>query len=31
MQWLASVCVKRPIFASVLVLLLSVVGVAGYL
>jgi hydrophobic/amphiphilic exporter-1 (mainly G- bacteria), HAE1 family len=30
MQWLASVCVKRPIFASVLVLLLCVVGVAGY-
>jgi hydrophobic/amphiphilic exporter-1 (mainly G- bacteria), HAE1 family len=30
MQWLASICVKRPVFASVLILLLCVVGVAGY-
>lgn len=30
MQWLAEVCVKRPIFASVLVLLITVVGLAGY-
>jgi len=30
MQWLAEVCVKRPIFASVLVLLISVIGIAGY-
>ena len=31
MQWLAALCVKRPIFASVLVLLICVVGIAGYL
>src|SRR5215510_770435 len=31
MQWLASICVRRPVFASVIVLLLCVVGVAGYL
>src|SRR5215510_10767391 len=31
MQWLASICVKRPVFASVLILILCVVGVAGYL
>jgi hydrophobic/amphiphilic exporter-1 (mainly G- bacteria), HAE1 family len=31
MQWLAALCVKRPIFASVLVLVLCVVGIAGYL
>ncbi|HVH42907.1 MAG TPA: efflux RND transporter permease subunit, partial [Labilithrix sp.] len=30
MQWLAEICVKRPIFASVLVLLISVIGIAGY-
>lgn len=30
MQWLAEICVKRPIFATVLVLLVSVIGVAGY-
>ncbi len=30
MQWLAEVCVKRPIFATVLVLLISVIGFAGY-
>ncbi|MBX3223519.1 MAG: efflux RND transporter permease subunit [Labilithrix sp.] len=30
MQWLAEVCVKRPIFATVLVLLISVIGIAGY-
>jgi hydrophobe/amphiphile efflux-1 (HAE1) family protein len=30
MQWLAEVCVKRPIFATVLVLLISVIGMAGY-
>ncbi|MBX3198365.1 MAG: efflux RND transporter permease subunit [Labilithrix sp.] len=30
MQWLAEVCVKRPIFATVLVLLISVIGLAGY-
>jgi HAE1 family hydrophobic/amphiphilic exporter-1 len=30
MQWLASICVKRPVFASVLILLLTVVGIAGY-
>jgi len=31
MQWLASICVRRPVFASVIVLLLCVIGVAGYL
>ncbi len=30
MQWLATICVKRPIFASVLILVIVVVGVAGY-
>src|ERR1700742_3394809 len=30
MQWLAALCVKRPIFASVLILLLCVFGIAGY-
>jgi len=30
MQWLASVCVKRPVFATVLVLTIVVVGVIGY-
>ncbi len=31
MQWLAALCVRRPIFASVLILLVCVVGIAGYL
>ncbi|MCX5742759.1 MAG: efflux RND transporter permease subunit, partial [Proteobacteria bacterium] len=30
MQWLAQVCVKRPVFASVLILTLLVVGLVGY-
>jgi hydrophobe/amphiphile efflux-1 (HAE1) family protein len=30
-QWLAALCVKRPIFASVLILVLCVFGIAGYL
>src|SRR6478735_7083972 len=30
MQWLASVCIRRPIFASVIILALVVVGVVGY-
>src|SRR5260221_3670611 len=30
MQWLAAVCVRRPVFATVLMLLVLVVGVAGY-
>src|SRR6188768_4009731 len=30
MQWLAAICVKRPVFATVLILVLSVVGVFGY-
>src|SRR5277367_1599323 len=30
MQWLAAICVKRPIFASVLILVLCVIGLAGY-
>ncbi|MEY4581356.1 MAG: AcrB/AcrD/AcrF family protein [Pseudomonadota bacterium] len=31
MQWLASVCVRRPVFASVIILVLCVVGFAGYM
>ncbi len=30
MQWLAALCVRRPIFASVLILVLCVIGFAGY-
>ena len=30
MQWLASVCVRRPIFACVLIAVLVVVGLVGY-
>lgn len=30
MQWLAEICVKRPVFASVLTLLIVVLGLAGY-
>ncbi|MBL8943393.1 MAG: efflux RND transporter permease subunit, partial [Myxococcales bacterium] len=30
MQWLAEVCVRRPIFATVLVLLICVVGGVAY-
>src|SRR5512138_3593258 len=30
MQWLAALCVKRPIFASVLILVVCVIGFAGY-
>ncbi len=30
MQWLARVCVRRPVFAAVLMLLIVVVGIAGY-
>ncbi|HVT08438.1 MAG TPA: efflux RND transporter permease subunit [Polyangia bacterium] len=30
MQWLASVCVRRPVFASVLILFIVVVGYIGY-
>ena len=30
MQWLAALCVRRPIFASVLILILCVIGIAGY-
>jgi hydrophobe/amphiphile efflux-1 (HAE1) family protein len=30
MQWLAKVCVERPVFATVLVLLVMVVGAFGY-
>lgn len=30
MQWLAEVCVRRPVFACVLVLVLVVVGIYGY-
>ncbi len=31
MQWLAQICVRRPVFASVLMLLIFVVGIAGYI
>jgi len=31
MQWLAALCVRRPIFASVLILVICVFGIAGYL
>jgi hydrophobic/amphiphilic exporter-1 (mainly G- bacteria), HAE1 family len=30
MQWLASLCVRRPVFASVLIMSLCVIGAAGY-
>ncbi|HEY8078569.1 MAG TPA: efflux RND transporter permease subunit [Labilithrix sp.] len=30
MQWLAQVCVRRPIFATVLILMIVVIGIAGY-
>src|SRR6185295_16710293 len=30
MQWLASICVKRPVFATVIILTIVVVGVIGY-
>jgi len=30
MQWLANVCVKRPVFATVLILTIVVVGIIGY-
>jgi multidrug efflux pump subunit AcrB len=30
MQWLAALCVKQPIFASVLIILICAVGIAGY-
>jgi len=30
MQWLAALCVRRPIFASVLILMICVFGIAGY-
>jgi HAE1 family hydrophobic/amphiphilic exporter-1 len=31
MQWLAAICVRRPVFASVIMLVLTVVGAFGYL
>jgi HAE1 family hydrophobic/amphiphilic exporter-1 len=31
MQWLAAICVKRPVFASVIILVLVVIGVLGYM
>ncbi|WP_394828343.1 efflux RND transporter permease subunit [Pendulispora albinea] len=31
MQWLAAICVRRPIFATVLILVICVVGLFGYL
>src|SRR5215510_11267927 len=30
MQWLAALCVKRPVFASVLILSLTVVGIFSF-
>ena len=30
MQWLAAICVRRPVFASVIVLILTVVGLFSY-
>jgi HAE1 family hydrophobic/amphiphilic exporter-1 len=30
MQWLANICVRRPVFASVLMLVILVLGVVGY-
>ena len=30
MQWLAAICIKRPIFATVLILIICVVGAFGY-
>jgi hydrophobe/amphiphile efflux-1 (HAE1) family protein len=30
MQWLAQICVRRPVFATVLMLLIVVLGIAGY-
>ena len=30
MQWLARICVKRPVFATVLMLIIVVLGAAGY-
>src|SRR4051794_33022756 len=30
MQWLAELCVRRPVFARVLMLVIVVVGAAGY-
>src|SRR5581483_6986913 len=30
MQWLAKICVERPVFATVLVLFITVVGAVGY-
>jgi multidrug efflux pump subunit AcrB len=30
MQWLAALCVRRPVFASVLILSLSVVGLFAF-
>ena len=30
MQWLAEICIKRPIFATVLMLLVAVIGLFGY-
>jgi hydrophobic/amphiphilic exporter-1 (mainly G- bacteria), HAE1 family len=31
MQWLAALCVRRPVFATVLILSLVVIGIAGYM
>ena len=30
MQWLAALSVRRPVFATVLILIICVVGLAGY-
>lgn len=31
MQWLAQICVRRPVFASVLILTIMVLGIVGYM
>ncbi|MFL5354293.1 efflux RND transporter permease subunit [Archangium sp.] len=31
MQWLASICVRKPVFAWVIILLICVLGIAGYM
>lgn len=31
MQWLASICVRKPVFAWVVILLICVLGIAGYM
>ena len=30
MQWLAAICIRRPVFATVIVLILTVIGAFSY-